>query len=337
MGRYPEVDLRRLRLLRVAERPTRVRVEEFGTVGEGAATDELLERLPRQLGGLALREARDAVVAARRAGRPVVLLVGAHVVKVGASPYLSAWLEHGVATHLAMHGAGAIHDLEIALFGTTSEDVEEQLVRGVFGLVEETGAFFFRAAREAVDREEGLGEALGRCLGEARAPHRAASLLARAYAERLPATVHVAIGTDTVHAHPAGDGASLGETSLRDFRILAHALLEAEGAVVLNLGSAVVLPEVFLKALTVAVHLGARLEGLTTVNLDQIQHYRPRVNLLERPTRRSGGRALALTGQHEFLLPLLCESVLHRLRLDPAGRKAAAGPAPGPAPARPSR
>ncbi len=313
MGRYPEVDLRRLRLLAVADRPTRVRVEEFGRVGTGVEAEALVERLPRQLGGLALREVRDAVVEARRHDRPVVLLVGAHVVKVGASPYLAAWLDRGVATHLALHGAGAIHDLEIALFGSTSEDVEEQLARGVFGLVEETGSFFFRAAREARDRGEGLGEALGRLLGEARAPHAAASLLARAYERGVPVTVHVAIGTDTVHAHPAGDGAALGETTLRDFRILAHALLEARGSVVLNLGSAVVLPEVFLKALTVAVHLGARLEGLTTVNLDQIQHYRPRVNVLERPTRRAGGRAIALTGQHELLLPLLTEAVLHRL------------------------
>lgn len=332
MGRYPEADLRRLRLLAVADRPTKVRVEDFGQAGDGAATDEFVERLPRQLGGLQLREARDAVVAARAAGRPVVLLVGAHVVKVGASPYLAAWLEHGIATHLAVHGAGAIHDLEIALFGNTSEDVEEQLARGVFGLVAETGEFFFRAAREAHEREEGLGEALGRRLSEVAAPHAAASLLSRAYARRVPATVHVAIGTDTVHAHPAGDGAALGESSLRDFRILAHALLEAEGAVVLNLGSAVVLPEVFLKALSVAVHLGAQLTGLTTVNLDQIQHYRPRVNVLERPTRKSGGRALALTGQHEFLIPLLFESVVHRL----AGKVAATPPrGPGLAATRP--
>jgi hypothetical protein len=255
----------------------------------------------------------DAVVAARAAGRPVVLLVGAHVIKVGASPDLVRWLERGVATHLAMHGAGAVHDLEIALHGGTSEDVETQLHRGLFGLVRETGTFFFGAAREARSRGEGLGEALGRGLEEGRAPHAAHSLLAAAYRARVPATVHVAVGTDTVHAHPEADGAALGETTLRDFRILARSLAEARGAVVLNLGSAVILPEVFLKALAVAVNLGASLEDLTTVDLDQIQHYRPRVNVLERPTRARGARGLSLTGHHEIMIPIIAEAVLSHL------------------------
>ena len=313
MGRYPEVELGRIRLRPVAERPTRVRVEDFADVGPPAEAAARIERLPRQLAGIALREARDAIVRAKRAGRPVVLFAGAHVVKVGVSRHLIEWMRRGVLTHLAVHGAGAIHDLEIARFGETSEDVEENLHQGVFGLVEETGRHFHRAVREAREREEGLGEALGRLLVEDRAPHASSSLLAAAYQHGIPATVHVAIGTDTVHAHPDVDGAALGETTLRDFRILAHSLLEARGAVILNLGSAVLLPEVFLKALTVAVHLGASLEDLTSVNLDQIQHYRPRRNVLERPTRATGGRAIALTGQHEILVPLLAEAVLHEL------------------------
>jgi hypothetical protein len=201
----------------------------------------------------------------------------------------------------------------VALFGTTSEDVEANLATGAFGMVRETPEFFHATAKSAQERGEGLGEALGRALVEAGAPHVGHSLLAAAWRAGVPATVHVALGTDTIHAHPAADGAALGETTLRDFRILAHTLLEARGATVLNLGSAVILPEVFLKALTVAVNLGASLEGLTTVNVDQIQHYRPRVNVLERPTRGAGGRGLSLTGHHEILLPLLAEAVLARL------------------------
>jgi len=177
-------------------------------------------------------------------------------------------------------------------------------------MVRETPEFFHGAAADGRARGEGLGEALGRALAAAKAPHARHSLLAAGLAAGIPVTVHVALGTDTIHTHPAADGAALGETSLRDFRILAHTLLEARGATVLNLGSAVILPEVFLKALTASVNLGASLEGLTTVNLDQIQHYRPRVNVLERPTQGAGARGLALTGHHEILVPLLAQGIL---------------------------
>jgi hypothetical protein len=237
-------------------------------------------------------------------------MCGAHVIKVGVSPCLIALLERGVITHLALNGAGAIHDVEIARLGRTSEDVEEQLHAGRFGMVDETGEFMADAAREAVARTEGLGEAYGRALVEQGAQHRAASLLAACWRLSRPATVHVALGTDTIHHHPRCDGAALGEASLRDFRILAATLAEARGAVVLNLGSAVILPEVFLKALSVARNLGADLTGLTTVNLDQIQHYRPRVNVVERPTRAEGAKGFSLTGQHEILVPLLAAAVM---------------------------
>jgi hypothetical protein len=311
MGRYPEADLSKLRLISVSERPTKVSVADFAhPSADGKEAEALLARMPRQLGAERLRETVSAIVRARAAGRPVVVLAGAHVIKVGASPYLAAWIERGIVTHLALHGAGAIHDVEIALFGGTSEDVEEHLQKGTFGLVRETGEFFFAAAREARERREGLGEALGRKLEDARAPHASVSLLAAAWRAGIPATVHVALGTDTVHALPFADGAAVGETTLRDFRILTHTLGEARGAAVLNLGSAVILPEVFLKALTAAVNLGALLDGLTTVSLDQIRHYRPRVNVLERPTRAPGGKGLELVGQHEIVLPLLGEAVL---------------------------
>jgi len=310
MGRYREADLSRLSMGSVADRPTRVGVGEFARPCDPAAARAVIASLPDQLGARALREVIARVARAHRDGRPVVAMCGGHVIKVGVSPCLIALLERGVVTHLALNGAAAIHDVEIARTGRTSEDVEEQLHAGRFGMVDETGGFMADAAREGVRRGEGLGEAYGRALEESGAPHRSASLLAAAHRLGRPATVHVALGTDTIHHHPRCDGAALGETSLRDFRILAGTLAEVRGAVALNLGSAVILPEVFLKALSVARNLGADLSGLTTVNFDQIQHYRPRVNVVERPARAPGARGFAITGHHEILIPLFSAAVL---------------------------
>ncbi len=313
MSRYPEADLARLKISSVEGRPTRVRVEDFaGPVPAGAAR-ALLEALPRQLAATALRELVGRIAAARRAGRPIVAMCGGHVVKVGVAPCLIELMARGVITHLAMNGAAAIHDVEIARQGRTSEDVEAHLHAGTFGMVDETGDFMNEALIEGRRRAEGLGECWGRALAASKPPHLAASLLGRAWQLRVPATVLVAIGTDTIHHHPRCDGAALGETTLRDFRILAAALMEARGAVVLNLGSAVILPEVFLKALAVARNLGADLADLTTANFDQIQHYRPRVNVVERPTRGKGGRGYSFTGHHEILVPLLAGAVLSAL------------------------
>lgn len=313
MGRFPEADLTRLRRMPAADRATKVSVADFARPLEPAAAAALMAALPDQLAGRALREVVARIAAAHRAGRPVVVLAGGHVVKVGVTPAILGLVERGVVTHLAMNGAAAIHDIEIAMLGRTSEDVDAHLQTGAFGMVDETGAFMNRVALEAMRAGDGLGEAWGRALEHDRAPHRAVSLLAGAARAGIPATVHVAIGTDTIHYDPACDGAALGETSLRDFRILAATLAAAQGAVVLNLGSAVLMPEVFLKALAVARNLGASLEGLTTVNLDQIQHYRPRVNVVERPTRATGAKGYSLTGHHEVMVPLLCAAVLAEL------------------------
>lgn len=313
MGRFPEADLTRLRRMPAADRATKVSVADFAQPLDPAAAAALMAALPDQLAGRALREVVARIVAAHRAGRPVVVLAGGHVVKVGVTPAILSLVERGVVTHLAMNGAAAIHDIEIAMLGRTSEDVDAHLQTGAFGMVDETGAFMNRVALEAMRAGDGLGEAWGRALEHDRAPHRSVSLLAGASRAGIPATVHVAIGTDTIHYDPACDGAALGETSLRDFRILAGTLADAQGAVVLNLGSAVLMPEVFLKALAVARNLGASLEGLTTVNLDQIQHYRPRVNVVERPTRATGAKGYSLTGHHEVMVPLLCAAVLAEL------------------------
>ncbi len=313
MSRFPEADLTRLRRMPAADRATKVSVEEFARPLDPAAAAAVLAALPDQLAGRVLREVVARIVAAHRAGRPVVVMLGGHVIKVGVTPCLLALVERGVVTHLAMNGAAAIHDIEIAMLGRTSEDVDAHLQTGAFGMVDETGAFMNRVTAAAARAHEGLGEAWGRALEAEAAPHRAVSLLAGAARAGIPATVHVALGTDTIHYDPACDGAAVGDTSLRDFRILAATLAKAEGAVVLNLGSAVLMPEVFLKALAVARNLGASLAGLTTVNMDQIQHYRPRMNVVERPTRAEGAKGYSLTGHHEVMVPLLCAAVLAEL------------------------
>ena len=313
MSRYREADLSRLTVGSVQERSTRVRVEDFARPLVPEAAAALVDSLPDQLAARALRELVERVVVARRRGRPVVAMCGGHVVKTGVSPCLVVLLERGVITHLALNGAAAVHDVEIARSGRTSEDVEANLQTGAFGMVDETGGFMSDVMLEGTGRGEGLGECWGRALCAEGAPHAAVSLLAAAWRLGVPATVHVAVGTDTVHYHPRCDGAALGAGSLRDFRILAAALAEARGAVVLNFGSAVVLPEVFLKALAVARNLGAGLEDLTTANFDQIQHYRPRLNVLERPTRAEGARGYSLTGHHEIMIPLFAGAVLARI------------------------
>jgi len=313
MSRFPEADLTRLRRMPAADRATKVSVEDFARPLDPAAAAAVLAALPDQLAGRVLREVVARIVAAHRAGRPVVVMLGGHVIKVGVTPCLLALVERGVVTHLAMNGAAAIHDVEIAMLGRTSEDVDAHLQTGTFGMVDETGAFMNRVTAEAARAGDGLGEAWGRALEAERVPHRAVSLLAGASRAGIPATVHVALGTDTIHYDPACDGAAVGDTSLRDFRILAGTLAQAQGAVVLNLGSAVLMPEVFLKALAVARNLGASLTGLTTVNMDQIQHYRPRMNVVERPTRADGAKGFTLTGHHEVMVPLLCAAVLAEL------------------------
>ncbi len=313
MSRYREADLSKLSITSVEARSTRVTVADFARPLAPEAARAVLDSLPDQLAARALREVIARTVTAHREGRPVVVMVGGHVIKVGVTPCLVALMRRGVITHLAMNGAAAIHDVEIARIGRTSEDVETNLHQGRFGMVDETGDFMNEAMSEGARRGEGLGECWGRAVEEEAAPHRDVSLLASAWRAGIPATVHVAIGTDTIHHHPRCDGAALGEATLRDFRIFAATMAEARGAMVINFGSAVLMPEVFLKALSVARNLGADLSGLATANFDQIQHYRPRVNVVERPTKGTGGKGYAITGHHEILVPLFAAAVLAEL------------------------
>ncbi|MEJ2660498.1 MAG: hypothetical protein P8Z73_07235, partial [Desulfobacteraceae bacterium] len=243
------------------------------------------------------------------AAKPVVVMLGGHVVKTGCNPILIDMAAKGYVTHFASNGSAAVHDAELACWGATSEDVGDQLGDGSFGMAADTAALINDGAIRAVRTGEGFGEAVGALLVEREAPHRQRALLAGAYEMKIPFTLHVAVGTDIVHQHPVADGAAIGQASLRDFRIFARSISRlGRGGVILNLGSAVIMPEVFLKALTVARNLGHDVFDFTSANFDMIQHYRPRVNVLERPTLH-GGRAYALTGHHEIMIPLLAAAV----------------------------
>lgn len=305
MSRYPEIDVSTVRTVSIHDRDNKVRVEQFGdpTAARGAAA--WLRGLPDILAAKALRELVEALREARQRGRTRLFMLGGHVMKTGVSPYLVDLMRRGFISHLASNGSLSIHDVETSLFGRTSEDVADTLERGIFGMVRETPQFMFEAFHEGVGREEGMGECLGRALLAAEAPHREHSLLAQAYALEIPFSVHVSLGGDILHQHPGADGAVMGALSMRDFRILAAALHNlTDGGVVVNLGSAVIMPEVFLKALTLARNVGGTARDFTTANLDMLQHYRPTENVLRRPTQNDG-RALALTGHHEILVPLL--------------------------------
>jgi hypothetical protein len=274
-----------------------------------------LDSLPDVLAARDLRAVIAGVTRAAQQRRGVVLLVGGHVIKVGLGPLIGAWLRQGIVTHLALNGAAAIHDFELAAFGGTSEDVESGLSDGTFGMAEETGAEMNAAIAGAMAAGQGMGEGLARSLaGRASLPGGDASILLAALEHDVPVTVHAAIGAEIIHQHPAADGAALGETSHRDFRRLAGSLPALDqGGTVLNLGSAVVLPEVFLKALTIArnLHAGAPTHFLAA-DFDMQRHYRPRMNVVQRPTR-AGGEGYLLTGHHELMVPLLVWGVLQEL------------------------
>jgi len=312
MSRFREVDLNRIQPQEVGRRSSKVRVQDFARpVRPDMAS--ILDAFPHILAGDVFRQAVDAVVTAARNRRPVLAMMGGHVVKTGCSPLLIQLLDKGVIRAVAMNGAAAIHDYEAACFGQTSEDVEASLGAGSFGMAAETGAGMNAITSEASAQGLGLGEALGRALDVPEVPNRAVSVLAATHRLGVPATVHVALGTDILHQHPSADGKAIGDTSLRDFRILGGVMEDFKGGVVLHLGSAVILPEVFLKAFSVAANLGSDLTGITTINFDFIRQYRARMNVVERPTAGGRGRGLELVGHHEILLPLFTAGVLQGL------------------------
>ncbi len=317
MSRYAKepLEFTGLRTVPLAERGGKVRVADFASpyrAGSGIAG--WLHSLPRILAGESFPRVVEALSAAHANGRAILWGLGGHVIKCGLAPVLADLMKRGYATAFAMNGAAAIHDFEIALAGHTSEDVEAVLPDGRFGSAEETGREFNRAVACGHADGLGAGEALGRALETlADARYASSSLLVEAYRNRTPVTVHIAVGTDTPHTHPAADPAALGAASHRDFRLFCALAADLDrGGVYLNTGSAVLLPEVFLKAVSALRNLGNPLRDFTTVNLDFLQHYRPRVNVVERPHAGAGGAGYALTGHHEIMIPLLAATLIER-------------------------
>ena len=313
---YREADLTRVTTVPVGGRRNKVEPELLATPpGSDRSFAAFLESLPDVLAAKDLRQVIEAVVSARRSRRGVILLLGGHVIKVGLGPLVNAWLARGIVTHIAMNGAAAIHDFELAAFGGTSEDVETGLADGSFGMAEETGAEMNAAIGAAARADQGMGEGLAWALAQRKQlPGADASILLAALRHDVPVTVHAAIGAEIIHQHPAADGSAVGATSHRDFRRLAASIPDLDhGGAVLNWGSAVMMPEVFLKALTIARNLGSgNPTHFVAADFDMQRHYRPRVNVVQRPTR-AGGTGFLLTGHHELLLPLLVWGVLEKL------------------------
>jgi hypothetical protein len=311
-----EADLAAIRTVPVARRPNKVKTEEFAhPPRDDRSFHAFLASLPDVLVARDFVAVADAIADAARRRRGVVAMLGGHIVKTGISPLLIDLMRRGVITHLAMNGSAAIHDYEVARFGATSEDVAAGLRDGTFGMADETGREMNAAFVEGMQAQQGMGESLGRALvARSDLAHPEMSLLRAAMELGIPSTVHAALGAEIIHQHPAANGAAIGDTSHRDFRRLAASLTDIhDGGVVLNLGSAVIMPEVFLKALTIARNLNeGRPRDFVSADFDMQRHYRPRVNVVQRPTLDSG-KGYEITGHHEIMVPMLVWAVIDRL------------------------
>jgi len=308
------LDFSRIRRYPLKERENLVRAEMFGQplTPEGQFV-EFLESLPDILRAKDLKEVVQRTVDAALGGKEILLAIGAHQIKIGMTPFIQRLMDERLVTAVAMNGAGIIHDTELALIGETSEDVAVSIQDGSFGMAQETAEFINAAIAQGASDGSGLGAAVGRKIAEEKLPHRRWSLAHYCYEQGVPLTVHVAYGTDIIHMHPSADGALTGKATEIDFRRLAAAVARLEGGVVMNVGSAVILPEVFLKCLSAARNLGHTVRHFTAVNLDMIQHYRPHENVVRRPTLPEG-RGYALTGNLEILFPLLAYCLLDAKR-----------------------
>ena len=307
---YEEFDLSGVRTYPLASRRSKAQAADFARpYVPGSGIRAWVDSLPAMLAGADFRAVAGAIARARAGGRGVLWGLGAHVIKTGLGPVLIDLMERGFVSGLAVNGAAVIHDFELALSGGTSEEVEESLGPGRFGMAEETGRQLNAAINEGVSRGLGIGQAVGEWLTSSQPPHAPLSLVAAAARLAIPVTVHIGIGTDITHMHPDASGAALGEGSLRDFRYLVSSVARLEQGVFLNCGSAVILPEVFLKAVALARNAGASLDGLTTVNMDFIRHYRPETNVVARPVA-GVGHGYSLVGHHELMIPLLAAALI---------------------------
>jgi hypothetical protein len=307
-----KIDTSKIRSYSLKGRQSKVRITDFAKPHpKGCSFLDFFSSLPDILAARHLKDVAAAIVQARRDGRPVMLGMGAHSIKVGLNPVIIDLMERQIITSLSLNGAGIIHDFELAFIGQTSEDVDKEILSGAFGMAEETGSMI-NGAIAAARNGEGIGAAVGRMIGTGDFPYRDKSLLAAGHRLGVPVTVHVAIGTDIIHMHPSFDGRATGAAAQNDFLTFCSLVAQLEGGVYVNLGSAVLLPEIFLKAVTLCRNLGNPLQHFTTVNMDFVQHYRPNTNVVRRPTQ-GGGRGFALTGHHEIMLPLLAAAVIEQL------------------------
>lgn len=311
----PPINTSDLKTYPLKKRHSKVQLSDLATpwkCGDSFAT--FYARLPNILAVNTLRAVTHAIVKAHRRRRPVIVGIGAHVIKVGLSPIITDLMERRIITAVAMNGAGIIHDFELALMGHTSEEVDAEIDEGRFGMAEETGRILNEAITRGAKDGQGLGEAIGLYMNHSASqfPNRDVSILSTGARLGVPVTVHVAVGTDIIHMHPSADGAAIGATSLLDFRRLTAVVAGMEGGVYLNIGSAVILPEVFLKTLSLGRNLGHPIADITTVNMDFLSHYRPQTNVIRRPTQK-GGHGYSLTGHHEIMLPLLAAAVSEEL------------------------
>ncbi len=309
------LDFDRISTYPLESRKSKVHATMFGKAMDGSENVlAFISKLPHILAGDSLRNLIRAILYARTSDKPLIWGLGGHVVKVGLGPVINDLMHSGFVTGVALNGSAAIHDFEVALRGTTSEEVEEQIGEGRFGMARETGEYMNAAIEDGARNGIGFGETLGQFISNNDKngnpfQHRPMSILSEAYALKIPVTVHVAIGTDIIHAHPQASGKALGAATYHDFRLFCGMAKALDGGgVYLNVGSAVILPEVFLKAVSVVRNLGHRLEEFTTANLDFIQHYRPTQNVLKRPTQNSG-QSIALTGHHEIMIPLIAAAL----------------------------
>ena len=302
----------------LASRDSKVTIEDFAApITEGASVREYLAALPNILAVKSLRDLAERMRRARESSKPIIWGIGGHVIKTGLAPIIIDLMRRGFVSAIAGNGSVLVHDAEIAMVGSTSEDVDATLGAGAFGAAEETGRLLNQAAREGARDGIGLGEALGRALLAMKPPNEDYSLLCTAYKARIPFTAHLTIGGDIAHFHPTSDGGALGSTSHTDFRLLAEVVHRMNGGgVYLNIGSAVTLPEVFLKCVTLVRNLGHELSNITTANFDFIQSYRPLTNVVRRPTADGAGRGFAITGHHELTIPLLAAHLICAAKTD---------------------
>lgn len=316
MSKFQQIDLQKVKTISIKSRKSKVTPKDFAKpLGSSRASfEDFMQSLPQILVGKELRELVESIVQAHKKKKPIILMMGAHVIKVGLSPIIIDLLKSGLITHIAMNSAASIHDVETAMWGHTSEDVAVNLMSGTFGMSKETGDFINNALIAGMkETSDGYGETLAKKIIAMNAKNENVSILANCYLSNVPVTVHAAIGTDIIHQQPTMNGAATGELSYRDFKVLIHSVKNlTNGGVVLNFGSAVIMPEVFLKALTVARNLGYKAKGFTTANFDMIRQYRPQVNVVERPTQKYG-KGYNFVGHHEIMFPLLAAMIKSRL------------------------